>query len=184
MENSLKINKTTIVVKKGDITKENVDAIVNAANPYLQHGGGVAWAIVKDNPIIQKESDRLIMEIGRVEVGNAVYTTGGNLAKYVIHAVGPKWGEGDEERKLRNAIYNALKLATELKVKSIAIPAVSCGTYGFPKEKGTEIIINTIVDFLKNNKTTLELIKCVDIDDEVVEGFNKALNKVKMNFNG
>src|SRR5262245_6115818 len=95
-----KIHETEIVLKRGDITEEDTDAIVNAANSHLQHGGGVAGAIArKGGRTIQEESDK----IGYVPVGSAAITTAGNLkAGYLIHAVGPRMGEGDEDEKLRN----------------------------------------------------------------------------------
>src|SRR3972149_5650856 len=102
------IHNTTVIVKKGDITEEDTDAVVNAANSYLRHGGGVAGAIVrKGGKVIQEESD----EIGYVPVGGAAITTGGNLkANHVIHAVGPRLGEGNEDEKLRNAPLSSLRL--------------------------------------------------------------------------
>src|SRR5512147_2861577 len=95
------LGKTTIRIISADLTESNVDAIVNAANSYLQHGGGVAGAIVrKGGQIIQEESN----EVGYVPVGECAITTGGRLkARFVIHAVGPRWGEGDEENKLKKS---------------------------------------------------------------------------------
>src|SRR3990172_3915451 len=118
---------------QGDITEQKTDAIVNAANSHLQHGGGVAGAIVKKGgQIIQKESDK----IGYVPVGKSAITTAGKLpSKYVIHAVGPRWGEGDEDNKLKSAVISSFKLADEKKLKSISIPAISAGIFGFPKDR-------------------------------------------------
>jgi len=112
---------TTIKVVRGDITETEVDAIVNAANSYLQHGGGVAGAIArKRSAIIQEESNR----IGFVAVGSCAVTTGGKLkAGYVIHSVGPCWGEGDEENKLKNAVHNTLLFASH---QSIQIQGIMC----------------------------------------------------------
>src|SRR5512135_636198 len=126
------LDKTTIRLISADLTERDVDAIVNAANSHLQHGGGVAGAIVrKGGRIIQEESDR----IGYVPVGGAVLTTAGALqAKYVIHAVGPRMGEGDEDNKLKKAINSALALAVEKNMKSISVPAISAGIFGFPKD--------------------------------------------------
>ena len=103
------INGKLLRLVQGDITERDTDAIVNAANSYLQHGGGVAGAIVrKGGQIIQDESDR----IGFVPVGNAAVTTAGKLpSKYVIHAVGPRMGEGDEDNKLKSAVLKSLQLA-------------------------------------------------------------------------
>src|SRR5574338_248662 len=107
----------TLQIVQGDITIEEVDAIVNAANEYLQHGGGVARTISKSGgPSIQKESDTWVREHGRVPHANPAWTSGGRLpAKYVIHAVGPVWGDGDEDHKLEAAVTGSLRVADELK---------------------------------------------------------------------
>jgi O-acetyl-ADP-ribose deacetylase (regulator of RNase III) len=141
--------KTAIRLVSADLTERDVDAIVNAANSHLQHGGGVAAAIVrKGGQGIQDESNK----IGYVPVGEAAITTGGRLkARYVIHAVGPRMGEGDEENKLKSAITNVLKLATEEKLASISVPAISAGIFGFPKDRCAKLLIGETVEFLKNN---------------------------------
>jgi O-acetyl-ADP-ribose deacetylase (regulator of RNase III) len=114
-----KINGKTLRLVLGDITERETDAVVNAANSYLQHGGGVAGAIVrKGGQIIQEESDK----IGFVPVGNAAITVAGKLpAKFVIHAVGPRMGAGDEDNKLKSAVLSSLLLASEKGLKSISI---------------------------------------------------------------
>ena len=120
----IKINcSSKIRLVSADITERDVDAIVNAANSSLQHGGGIAAAIVRrGGAIIQEESGR----IGFVPVGSVALTTGGLLkARYVIHAVGPRMGEGDEDNKLLNAMRNILDLADRERYKSIAVPAIS-----------------------------------------------------------
>ena len=119
----LEIGKTVLELVQGDITEMETEAIVNAANAQLQLGGGVAGAIRRrGGPAIQEECNK----IGGTFVGGAVITTGGNLkAKYVIHAVGPMMGEGDEDNKLRNATLNSLTLADEKGIKSISFPAIS-----------------------------------------------------------
>lgn len=166
------IDGKKIKIVHGDITEEHVDAIVNAANSYLKHGGGVAGAIVrKGGRIIQEESDK----IGYVPVGKAAITTAGKLpAKYVIHAVGPRWGEGDEDNKLRSAVRSALELATEKGLKSISLPAISSGIFGFPKDRATKIIFETVVDFLKNVPTTLEEVRLCNIDRYTSDLFVKV----------
>lgn len=164
-----------IVLKQGDITEESTDAIVNAANSHLQHGGGVAGAIVrKGGYIIQEESNK----IGYVPVGNAVITTAGNLpAKRVIHTVGPRWGEGDEDNKLTNAVYNALKVADENNLNSIAFPAVSSGIFGFPKDRCARVMLNAVKKYLKENPDTkLKLIEFCIIDELTVGIFEKEFN--------
>src|SRR5574342_878378 len=121
MERTLPTGQTVQIVQ-GDITIEQVDAIVNAANEHLQHGGGVAWAISKKGgPTIQKESDEWIRQHGPVSHSHPAWTSGGLLpAKYVIHAVGPVWGDGDEDDKLSDAVTASLRVADELKCESIA----------------------------------------------------------------
>jgi O-acetyl-ADP-ribose deacetylase (regulator of RNase III) len=172
----LKYKDYAVRIIKGDITESEVDAIVNAANSYLKHGGGVAGAIVrKGGKIIQEESDR----IGYVPVGSCAITTGGNLkAKYVIHTVGPRWGEGDEENKLRSAIRNTLKMATEKGFKSLSMPAISAGIFGFPKDRCASIIVEEIGKFLKFETTTLREINIYLIDEEIIGYFLSELDKV------
>jgi O-acetyl-ADP-ribose deacetylase (regulator of RNase III) len=132
---------------EGDITELQTDAIVNAANAKLILGGGVAGAIRrKGGPKIQQECDK----IGGTFVGGAVITSGGKLkTKYVIHAVGPRMGEGDEDQKLKNATLNSLKLADEKNLKSISFPAISTGIFGFPIKRCADIMLETAIDYLK-----------------------------------
>jgi len=171
------VNEKKIEVVMGDITEEKTDAIVNAANRHLSHGGGVAGAIVrKGGEIIQIESNKIIKKRGPLKTGEAVITRAGNLpCKYVIHTVGPVWGEGDEENKLKRAIESSLQVATENLLKSISIPAVSCGIFGFPKKRGTEIIYKTVKDFLKNRETTIELVRLIGVGDEIPNLFREAM---------
>ncbi len=161
-----KVDGKLVQIVQGDITLEEVDAIVNAANSYLKHGGGVAGAIVRrGGRIIQQESDEIVRKHGPVPVGIAVVTSGGNLkAKYVIHTVGPRWGEGNEDEKLRSAVRSALERASELGLRSISIPAISTGIFGFPKERGAEIILNEVVRFLREKDTSLEIVRLCNID--------------------
>ncbi len=130
-------NGQSIQLVQGDITAETTDAIVNAANAHLQHGAGVAGAIVRrGGPAIQQESDAWVREHGTVSHAHPGWTSGGQLrAKYVIHAVGPVWGDGDEDAKLASAVEGSLALADELHCASISLPALSTGVFGFPKER-------------------------------------------------
>ena len=165
-----KVNHTILRLVSADLTERDVDAIVNAANTHLQHGGGVAGAIVrKGGQIIQDESDR----VGYVPVGGATITTAGRLkAKFVIHAVGPRMGEGDEDAKLRKAITSVLALATDKGFKSISMPAISAGIFGFPKDRCAKILVAGSVDFLKSNPgTSLELVEFCIVDREALEFF-------------
>jgi len=139
---------------QGDLTELAVDAIVNAANASLVLGGGVAGAIrTKGGPSIQEECNR----IGGTTVGQAVVTGAGNLkARYVIHAVGPRYGEGNEDEKLRGATLNSMKRATEKGMRSIAFPAISTGIFGFPKDRCADIMLQTIRSYLETEETSLD----------------------------
>ncbi|MCX7793867.1 MAG: macro domain-containing protein [Thermodesulfovibrionales bacterium] len=171
------IGNKKITLVKGDITEREVDAIVNAANSHLKHGGGVAGAIVKKGgKIIQEESDR----IGYVPVGQAVITTGGKLkAKWVIHAVGPRMGEGDEDNKLKSAINNVLRLASEKGFRTISVPAISAGIFGFPKDRCANILVAETVNFLKKNAdSSIEIVEFCILDDEAYDFFRKEIEKL------
>ena len=152
-------NDKIIRLIKGDITDQNVDVVVNPANSYLKHGGGVAGAIVrKGGKIIQTESDK----IGFVPVGSSVITTSGKLpCQAIIHTVGPKMGEGNEDFKLSKSIYSSLSLASDNSYKSISIPAISSGIFGFPKDRCANILLDESIKFLKNNNTSLQTIEFV-----------------------
>lgn len=175
--------KRIIKLVRGDITERETDAIVNAANSYLKHGGGVAGAIVRrGGKIIQEKSD----EIGFVPVGSAAITVAGKLhCKAVIHVVGPRMGEGDEDTKLRKAVNAGLKLASERKFKSISIPAISSGIFGFPKDKCAEILIEEASKFLMDDTTTttttLNVIEFCVIDEETMGHFKVELTALKKN---
>lgn len=173
-----KIGNKTLRLVQGNITERDVDAIVNAANSHLQHGGGVAGAIVrKGGQIIQTESDK----IGFTPVGTAVITTAGKLpAKFVIHAVGPRMGEGDEDNKLKNAVINTLKLASEKGLKSISMPAISSGIFGFPKDRCAKILVNESANFLrKNPQSSLEVVEFCVFDDNTMEHFKREFERLK-----
>ena len=161
----------TIQMIQGDITIEEVDAIVNAANEHLQHGGGVAWAILnKGGSIIQKESDEWIRQHGRVAHAHPAWTSGGQLpARYVIHAVGPVWGDGEEDQKLSDAVTGSLRLADELHCASIAMPAISTGIYGFPKDRAAKIIFSTMEDYFDSQPSGLLLVRLVLFDRETID---------------
>jgi O-acetyl-ADP-ribose deacetylase (regulator of RNase III) len=172
-----RINSKKLCLVQGDITGRDVDAIVNAANSHLQHGGGVAGAIVrKGGQIIQDESNR----IGFTPVGTAVITGAGKLpARFVIHAVGPRMGEGDEDNKLKNAVINALSLASEKGLESISIPAISSGIFGFPKDRCAKILVGESADFLKIQKTSLEIVEFCVYDNNTMEYFKRELERLK-----
>ena len=161
-------------VVQGDITIESVDAIINAANERLEHGGGVAWAISRaGGPKIQIESAEWVQKHGFVSHVEPAYTSGGNLTcRYVIHAVGPVWGDGDEDAKLAAAIHGAFWRADELGVTSVALPAVSTGIYNFPKERAAKIIIGGVQTYLSENPgSTVKLVRLVLFDQHTVNAF-------------
>jgi O-acetyl-ADP-ribose deacetylase (regulator of RNase III) len=171
-------NKKTLRLVYGDITERDVDVIVNAANSYLKHGGGVAAAIVrKGGKIIQEESDKM----GFVPVGSSVVTVSGRLpCKYIIHTVGPRMGEGNEYIKLRAAVRNSLELASDRKFKSISMPAISTGIFGFPKDRCAEILVEEARNFLvSNNITSLEVVEFCIVDDKTLDYFKREFANMK-----
>ncbi|MFH1781105.1 MAG: O-acetyl-ADP-ribose deacetylase [Patescibacteria group bacterium] len=164
-----------IEIKKGDITKEKVDAIVNAANSTLTAGGGVDDAI---HEAAGPELQKVCSTLGGCETGKTKITKGFNLpAKYVIHTVGPIWMEGkfDENEYLRDCYANALMLADEKGLKSIAFPAISTGAYGYPQEAAAKIAINTVQEYLKKSKTNIEKVIFVLFKDEDYNIYSKIL---------
>ncbi|MCK4780116.1 MAG: macro domain-containing protein [Candidatus Lokiarchaeota archaeon] len=165
----LKVKDSLISLVQGDITELNTDVIVNAANNQLILGGGVAGAIrKKGGPTIQEECNK----IGSTFVGGAVITTGGNLkAKHVIHAVGPRMGEGNEDQKLKQATLNSLKLMDDHNLKTIAFPAISTGIFGFPIARCSKIMINTAKNYLQGKTQIERVIFCLytTTDFEVFE---------------
>jgi len=159
----VEIGNRVLELTEGDITEVETDAIVNAANAQLIMGGGVAGAIRrKGGPEIQKECNK----VGGTFVGGAVITTGGNLkAKHVIHAVGPRIGEGNENEKLRNATLNSLKLADQNRLKSITFPAISTGIFGFPIQRCAEIMLRTTIDHLRSSTGLEKVVFCLFGED-------------------
>jgi O-acetyl-ADP-ribose deacetylase (regulator of RNase III) len=153
------VKNSKISLVQGDITEMETDAIVNAANTQLILGGGVAGAIrSKGGPSIQEECNK----IGGTFVGGAVITTGGNLkAKHVIHAVGPRMGEGNEDNKLKNATLNSLKLLDEHQLKSISFPAISTGIFGYPIERCAKVMISTAKEYLSGTTQIENVIFCL-----------------------
>ncbi len=168
-------------IVQGDITIEQVDAIVNAANHHLQHGGGVAHAIsVKGGPVIQEESDAWVRTHGPVTHTKPAYTSAGDLpARYVIHTVGPMWGEGEEEAKLYQAIQGTLYTADQLGLESICMPAISTGIFGFPKDQAAKVIFTSIRDYFQDNpKSGLQDIRLALYDQPTVEVFIQVWEEI------
>jgi len=159
---------------KGDITLAETEAVVNAANSHLQHGGGVAAAIVRrGGSIIQEESDK----IGFVPECEVAVTTAGKLAaRYVIHTVGPKGGDPKGDNKLQSAVINCLKKADELQLASISFPAISAGIFGFPRDRCAQILISTARDYLTQNvNSSVKQVDFVLFDEATAQVFKQTL---------
>ena len=171
---SIQLEGTQLELIEGDITELEVDAIVNAANEHLQLGSGVAGAIRdKGGPSIQDECDR----IGGTPVGTAVITGGGDLnAEHVIHAVGPQAGEGDADRKLASAVRASLALADRHGLKSLAIPAISTGSFGFPMDRCARVLLTEVYRYLQGG-TKIERVVVSLRDDDAFETFKRELRR-------
>ena len=145
---------TDLIMEIGDITEQNTEAIVNAANSSLLGGRGVDGAIHQaGGPQILKECKEIRQKQGQCPPGEAVLTSGGNLkADYVIHTVGAVWngGKDNESEVLENAYHNSLRLASNKKIKSISFPSISTGAFGYPVEKAAEVALSTIKNFAKD----------------------------------
>ncbi len=171
---TLTLEHTQLELIEGDITTVDVDAIVNAANENLKLGTGVAGAILKRaGASIQEECNR----IGHAAVGSAVMTGPGHLkVKQVIHAVGPQMGEGDEDRKLASAVRSAMALADRAGLRSIAIPAISTGNFGFPMDRAARILLTEVHRYLQGG-TKLERVVVVLHDNEAFGTFRRELRR-------
>jgi O-acetyl-ADP-ribose deacetylase (regulator of RNase III) len=157
---------------QGDITQERVDAVVNAANEQLAGGGGVDGAIHRAAGY--EELQAACRELGGCPTGDAKATPGFRLpAKWIIHAVGPRWrGGGDGERERLESCYRrALDVAEELGARSVAFPAISTGVYGYPKGEAAEVAVRT----LRSSSSNIELVRLVAFDDETLELYQRAL---------
>jgi len=176
------INKLSIILIKGDITEVEADAIVNAANRYLKHGGGVAGAIVRKGGYeIQRESDEYVRRHGPLPVGGVAVTSAGKLkAKYVIHAVGPVYGDPRGDEKLAEAIRNSLSKAEELGLRSIALPAISTGVYGYPLKRCAEIMVDVLKKFSEKAESLKKVLVVLYGDkayNEFLRVFDEKLGK-------
>ena len=161
-----RINQTTIELVEGDITQLGTDAIVNAANERLAHGGGVAAVIARaGGPTIQKESTQWVHEHGRVPTGSAAITSGGQLkADYVIHAVGPVYDTMSPSKAadlLTSAVTSALQMADDHSLQSIALPAISTGIYGYPIEEAAEVMLRAAIDYAESGTDLERIIFCL-----------------------
>jgi O-acetyl-ADP-ribose deacetylase len=173
----LQIGKSRLAIVEGDITREDTEAIVNAANSGLRGGGGVDGAIHRaGGPAIMEECRK----IGSCPTGQAVITTGGNLkAKYVIHTVGPVWSGGNrhEAALLKSAYLESLKLATKKNIKSLSFPAISTGAYGYPLNEAARIAMKTAIDYLTNNPE-IEQVRFVLFGKSTYDAFAAEMKRV------
>lgn len=171
-----RIGATTVSLVRGDITREDTDAIVNAANSALAGGGGVDGAIhAAGGPSIMEECRR----IGGCPTGKAVITTGGLLkARYVIHTVGPVYRDGrsGEAGLLRSAYTSSLALALENGLRTVSFPSISTGAYGYPVEEAAKAAVSAVIDFIRENKG-LELVRFVLFSDRDLKAYTLALEK-------
>jgi O-acetyl-ADP-ribose deacetylase (regulator of RNase III) len=175
------VNQTTVVFQQGDITEENADAIVNAANSTLLGGGGVDGAIHRaGGPSILDECKQIRAKQGECPTGEAVITTAGNLlAKKVIHTVGPVWqgGSRNEPALLANAYRNSLTLAVTNGLKTVAFPSISTGAYGYPIDQAARTALETVREFLKGN-TSLTQVTFVLFDVGTLNAYQETAQEV------
>jgi len=176
---------SSIILVQGDITRETTDAIVNAANSELLPGGGVCGAIHRaGGPAISEECRRVRQERGSVPPGGAVATGAGNLpAKCVIHAVGPMWSGGNsgERNVLASCYRESIRLAKELKLKSIAFPAISTGIFGYPLNEAAEVAVGAVADALTGPERMTA--KFVVFDQRAFDAFSSAMTAISKSRN-
>jgi O-acetyl-ADP-ribose deacetylase (regulator of RNase III) len=176
------INQTKLTVVQGDITKQDTDAIVNAANSSLMGGGGVDGAIHRGGgPTILEECKEIVAKQRRLPAGKAVITSGGNLpAKYVIHTVGPYWqgGKSNEAIVLANCYKESLKIAGAKKLSSISFPAISTGAYRYPMDLAAKIATDAVKSFLKEEATSLKEVRFVLFDAWTYDAFHNVLEMI------
>ncbi len=178
-----KIGKTKLGLIQGDITLQETEAIVNAANTSLLGGGGVDGAIHRAGGLkILEECKGIRAKQEGCPTGEAVITSGGNMAtKHVIHTVGPVWSGGNrnEEQLLRNAYYNSLNLAKKKGIKSVSFPSISTGVYRFPIDKAARIALTTVKEFLQ--EYNFEEIRFVLFSEKDLKVYEEALNEIGIN---
>jgi putative ATPase len=169
---------TAVTALQGDLTAMSVDAIVNAANEHLMHGGGLAAAIVRaGGRSIQEESSLLVAENGPLAPGRAAVTGAGTLpARFVVHVAGPRYRDDhDNEGLLRRAVGAALTAAAEHGCRSVALPAISAGIFGYPLEEAAAVIASEATDWVRANPAALDEIRLVGFDERVTEAFSRGI---------
>lgn len=176
------INQVKLRLIQGDITKQDTEAIVNAANSSLMGGGGVDGAIHRaGGPAILEECKQIVARQGRLPTGKAVITTGGNLkASYVIHTVGPIWHGGNkgEPELLASAYHESLKLAADNNLASISFPSISTGAYGYPVDRASRVAIRAVDAFLRQRATSLREVVLVVFDSQIFTAYSLALREI------
>lgn len=172
------VGKSRLALIQGDITRQSTDAIVNAANSSLMGGGGVDGAIHRaGGPAILEECKQIVSRQGRLPTGEAVITTGGNLkARHVIHTVGPVWhgGQSGEPELLASAYRQSLRLTVANGLKSVSLPSLSTGAYGYPVGLAAAVALETVIDFLYQQES-LEEVVFVLFDDATDQKYAQAL---------
>ncbi len=173
---------TRIQVVVGDLTRQEVAAVVNAANVHLQHGGGVAAALVRaGGATVQEESDDWVTKNGLLRPGIAAVTTAGSMpAEYVIHVAGPIYRDGqDNQGLLRAAVGGALDAAQRIGARSVAFPAISAGIYGYPVAAATDVIVGEVLDWTARRPGVVDEVRLVALDAAVADHFSTALARVR-----
>jgi len=166
-------SETALQLIHGDITDAKVDALVNAANAQLLHGGGVAGAIVrKGGQVIQQESLQWVRTHGPIDARTPAITGAGKLpSRAIIHAVGPIWGEGEEDEKLFTAVTSALDAVQKARFRSVALPAISTGIFGFPRDRAADITLNAIRTYVSKNPEAFTCIQIVILGQPTLDSF-------------
>lgn len=174
------INQVELSITRGDITQQDTDAIVNAANSSLMGGGGVDGAIHRaGGPAILEECKQIVSRQGRLPTGQAVITSGGNLrARYVIHTVGPVWqgGNRNEAELLASAYRESLKVAVEKQLNSVSFPSISTGAYGYPVDVAARVAIGAVSLFLKTKVSSIQKVVFVLFDSATFRVYASALS--------
>jgi len=176
------VNHARLSIVQGDITQQNTDAIVNAANSSLMGGGGVDGAIHRaGGPAILEECKKIVAAQGRLPTGQAVITSTGNMkANHVIHTVGPVWrgGNNREPELLASAYRESLKLAADNQLTSVAFPSISTGAYGYPVDQAARVALKEVISFLSKDITSVKEIVFVLFDSRTLAAYSSALEEI------
>lgn len=179
---SIRIGQAELKLVQGDITQQQTDAIINAANSSLMGGGGVDGAIHRaGGNAILKECKQIVARQGRLPTGEAVITTAGNMpAQYVIHTVGPVWHGGDQSERelLKNCYQNSLRLAKKKGIRTISFPSISTGVYSYPVEQAARTALKTVADFLKVENAIDKVVFAL-YDNLTYQSYVEALRKYR-----